>query len=68
MLGREGLPKNKMDNILLPIPPKEEIEAITTTVCNKLSLCKNIEAQIKETQSKAEMLLKSILSEIFENK
>ncbi len=66
--GREGLPKNKMDNILLPIPPKDEIEAIVTIVCNKLSLGTNIEAQIKENQSKAEMLSKSILSKIFENK
>ncbi len=62
--GREGLPKNKMDNILLPIPPKEEIKVISMLLQDKLSVCTSIEDQIKDNQYKAEMLSRSILSEI----
>ena len=66
--GREGLPKNKMDNILIPIPPIEEIQHIESLINSKMTLCKDIEDQIKLMSMSASKLSKTILTEILKTK
>ena len=61
--GREGLPKNKMDNILIPIPPIEEIQHIALLINTKTTWCKDIENQIKLMVMSASKLSKTILTE-----
>lgn len=65
--GREGLPKNKMDKILIPIPPQEEQKRILDIIKNSIEKCSLIEAQITANEQAAQNLLKSILSETFSN-
>src|SRR5699024_5474534 len=45
--GREGLPKNKMDNILIPFPPLEEQKAIVEKVETLMQKCTELEEEIK---------------------
>src|SRR5690606_15957155 len=59
--GREGLPKNKMDNILIPLPSYQEQQAIVTKVENLLTLCNQLEAQIAQNQAHAEQLVQAVL-------
>lgn len=63
--GREGLPKNKMDNILIPLPSYQEQQAIVTKVENLLTLCNQLEAQIAQNQAHAEQLVQAVLKEAF---
>lgn len=65
--GREGLPKNKMDKILIPIPPQEEQKRIVEIIKNGIEKCSLIEAQITANEQTAQNLIKSILSETFNN-
>jgi restriction endonuclease S subunit len=65
--GREGLPKNKMDQILIPIPPQKEQKIIDEIIKKSLEKCSLIEAQITANELTAQNLLKSILSENFNN-
>lgn len=65
--GREGLPKNKMDKILIPIPPQEEQKRIVEIIKNSIKKCSLIEAQITANEQTAQNLIKSILCETFNN-
>lgn len=64
--GREGLPKNKMDQILIPIPPQKEQKRIDEIIKKSLEKCSLIEAQITANEQNAADLLKAVLSEVFE--
>ena len=66
--GREGLPKNKMDNILIPIPPLEEQKAIVQRVETLLQKCTALEQEIAKSEVNAEMLMQAVLKEAFEGK
>lgn len=63
--GREGLPKNKMDNILIPVPSLEEQKAIVGKVEKLLALCDQLETQITQNQTHAEQLMQAVLKEAF---
>ena len=63
--GREGLPKNKMDLILFPIPPLAEQAAIVKRVNTLLTMCDELSAEIKRSCLIAEDLLQAVLKEAF---
>lgn len=66
--GREGLPKNKMDNILIPFPPLKEQKAIVQKIDTLLQKCSALEQEIAQSEANAEMLMQAVLKEAFEGK
>ncbi|MFN9963479.1 MAG: restriction endonuclease subunit S [Planctomycetota bacterium] len=63
--GREGLPKNKMDRIAIPLPPLAEQAAIVERVEALMTTCRLLEAEIKHTRTHAAHLLQAVLKEAF---
>ena len=63
--GREGLPKNKMDNILIPLPPLEEQKIIVQKVTALLQKCEALEAEVTQSEQHAQMLMQAVLKEAF---
>ena len=61
--GREGLPKNRMDNMLIPFPPLAEQKAIVAKVEKLLALCDQLETKIIENKTHAEQLMRAVLKE-----
>ena len=66
--GREGLPKNKMDRILIPIPSLDEQAAIIEQVEALMDLCRQLEIEIKHARTCAENFLQAVLKEAFTSK
>ena len=66
--GREGLPKNKMDNILIPFPPFEEQKAIVEKVETLMQKCQALENEIKASEVNAQILMQAVLKEAFDEK
>jgi type I restriction enzyme S subunit len=64
--GREGLPKNKMDTMLIPIPPLEEQKEIVKKVATLMQKCTALEAEITQSETNAQMLMQAVLKEAFE--
>ena len=63
--GREGLPKNKMDRILIPTPSLDEQVAIIERVEALMDFCRQLETEIKHSRTHAENLLQAVLKEAF---
>jgi type I restriction enzyme S subunit len=63
--GREGLPKNKMDNILIPLPSKEEQLFINEEVQSILGFCSNLEKEILQSQKIIKQIMQSVIKESF---
>jgi type I restriction enzyme S subunit len=63
--GREGLPKNKMDNILVPLPSCEEQEFINEKVKNVNQFYLDLEQELLRSQNAIEKLIQSVISEAF---
>ena len=66
--GRKGLPKNRMDNMLIPFPPLAEQKAIVTKVEKLLALCDQLETKITENKTHAEQLMRAVLKKAFARK
>ncbi len=66
--GREGLPKNKMDNILIPIPSEKEQKNIVQKVEILMQKVTALEEEIKKSEANAQMLMQAVLKEAFEPK
>lgn len=66
--GREGLAKNKMDEILIPFPPEIEREAIVQKAETLLQKCNALEQEITQSEQHANMLMQAVLKEAFEGK
>ena len=66
--GREGLPKNKMDNILIPFPPLEEQKVIVVKVESLIQKCQALGQEIKTSEANAQILMQAVLKEAFEGK
>jgi len=64
--GREGLPKNKMDEILIPLPSIEEQKVIVEKVENLMQKCNELEQEIAQSEQNANMLMQAVLKEAFE--
>lgn len=63
--GREGLPKNKMDRILIPVPSSQEQAAIVERVEALMATCRELEAEIEHSRTHAADLLQAVLKEAF---
>lgn len=63
--GREGLPKNKMDLIPIPLPSFAEQEAIVQRVGVLMTICRSLEQQIEQSREHAALLLQAVLREAF---
>ena len=63
--GREGLPKNKMDRILVPLPTLAEQAAIVEKVEALMTTCRTLEAEIEHSRTHAVHLLQAVLREAF---
>lgn len=63
--GREGLPKNKMDNILIPFPPLSEQKEIAKKVATLMEHYKELEQEIEISEANAKMLMQAVLKEAF---
>jgi len=63
--GREGLPKNKMDRILIPLPPLAEQAAIVERVEALMAHCRALEMEIEHSRTHAAHLLQAVLKEAF---
>lgn len=66
--GREGLPKNKMDEILIPFPPETERQIIVEKVETLMEKCNALEQEITQSEQNAKMLMQAVLKEAFERK
>lgn len=66
--GREGLPKNKMDEILIPFPTEIETQIIVEKVETLMQKCNELELEITQSEQHANMLMQAVLKEAFENK
>jgi len=64
--GREGLPKNKMDQIAIPLPPLAEQKAIVAKVESLLAVVDQLQAQNIAAQQRAGQLMQSVLKEAFQ--
>lgn len=63
--GREGLPKNKMDEILIPLPPLIEQKIIISKIDKVLSLCELLDSQLIANRINANQLISAVLKECF---
>jgi type I restriction enzyme S subunit len=61
--GRGGLPKNKMDQISVPLPPLAEQRRIVAKVNELNALCDELESSLTTTDTTRKQLLESLLIE-----
>lgn len=66
--GREGLPKNKMDNILIALPPVKEQKVINEKINLLIEKQSSLESEITKSEKHANMLMQAVLKEAFESK
>jgi len=62
--GREGLPKNRMDEIEIPLPPLAEQQRIVAKVDELMALCDQLEAARNEREARRDRLVASSLNRI----
>jgi len=66
--GREGLPKNKMDKILIALPPEKEQKILNEKVETLKQKCVILEKEMKTSEANAQILMQAVLKEAFEGK
>lgn len=66
--GREGLPKNKMDKILIALPPEKEQKILNEKVETLKQKCVILEKEIKTSEANAQILMQAVLKEAFKGK
>ncbi|MDA8948735.1 restriction endonuclease subunit S [Flavobacteriaceae bacterium] len=66
--GREGLPKNKMDKILIALPPEKEQKILNEKVETLKQKCVVLDKEIKTSEANAQILMQAVLKEAFEGK
>jgi len=59
--GRGGLPKNRMDRIVVPIPPIEEQHRIVAMVDDLMSICDRMESALQVADRTRMRLLEALL-------
>jgi type I restriction enzyme S subunit len=64
--GREGLPKNKLEQLIISVPPESEIFQINNKVYEAFQACEKLDFQLIKSQLTSELLMQSVLKEAFE--
>ncbi len=64
--GQDNISVTKSKTIMIPLPPIAEQQAITTKVNSLMDLCDELEKQVVASKANAEMLMQSVLREVFE--
>ena len=64
--GRGGLPKNRMDKIIVALPPLVEQHRIVAKVSELMALCDQLEASLVEGEQTRSKLLAAVLHEALE--
>lgn len=64
--GREGLPKNNLEQFIIPIIPLEEQKEIVVKVEKLFEYCDQLEKQMGKSGRESEHLMQSVLKEAFE--
>ena len=64
--GREGLPKNNLEQFVIPIVPIEEQEEIVKKIESLFRVCDELEEQINSSKINSQTLMQSVLKEAFE--
>lgn len=59
--GRGGLPKNRMDQIYIPVPPLAEQHRIVAKIDELMTLCDQLEASLSHSESIRARLLEALL-------
>lgn len=62
--GREGLPKNKMDEIVVPLPPLAEQHRIVAKVDELMALCDQLEIELNQRETHRDKLVVASLNRI----
>lgn len=66
-----GVPKLAMHRInktLFPLPPLKEQKAIVEKATSLMELCDGLEQEVQQSQEHSEMMMQSVLKEVFEEK
>lgn len=64
-VGQKRVPKEYIEQLLIPVPPTIEQQYVVTKVEKLLSLCDQLETQITQNQTHAEQLMQAVLKEAF---
>jgi len=64
--GREGLPKNNLEQFLIPIIPLQEQKEIVKKIQNLFKVCDALEIEIQSSKKSSEQLMQAVLKEAFE--
>lgn len=64
-VGQKRVPKEYIEQLLIPVPPTIEQQDIVTKVEKLLSFCDQLETQITQSQTHAEQLMQAVLKEAF---
>ena len=64
--GREGLPKNNLEQFVIPIIPLEEQKEIVKKIENLFKICDELETQINSSKTSSQTLIQAVLKEAFE--
>lgn len=65
-IAYKGLNLNILRNLLIPLPSLAEQKRIVAKVYELMSLCAQLEEQIKESKDNSDMLIQAVLKEAFE--
>ena len=63
--GREGLPKNNLEQFIIPLIPIKEQKQIVKKIESLFKICDELEEKIAESKKSSEMLMQSVLKEAF---
>ena len=64
--GREGLPKNNLEQFVIPIIPLEEQKEIVKKIESLFKICDELETQINSSKINSQTLMQAVLKEAFE--
>jgi len=66
-MGIGNLSGQSLASIALPLPPLEEQKEIAAKVEQLMQKCQDLEAEIKQSETNAQMLMQAVLKEAFES-